>query len=198
METWLQGLLELLPAGGTYLVLIGVIAYLESLPVVGLIVPGSTLILFSGFLALHGKGEIVQIMLAASFGAILGDFTSYLLGARSGVALLQRRSLQKRRSLVRKAELFFSEHGGKSIFFARFIGPIRGLVPFIAGCARMRPAPLTLYVAISGPLWGATYPGIGYLAGASWQNVETWSLRFALLMGLLLAATLFRLWLRKR
>jgi len=198
METWLQGLLELLPAGGTYLALIGVIAYLESLPVVGLIVPGSTLILFSGFLALHGKGEIIPIMAASTLGAIFGDLTSYLLGARGGATLLQKRSLQKRRRLVQKAELFFSAHGGKSIFFARFTGPIRGLVPFIAGCARMRPVPLTLYVLISGPLWGVTYPGIGYLAGASWQNVQDWSLRFALLMGLLLAATLLNLWLRRR
>jgi len=194
MEELLQQAFALLPSGPVYLALVGLIAFAESLPVVGLIVPGSTLILFSGFLSLHGKGDILAIMSVAALGAILGDFASYLLGARHGSALLQRKALQKRRKLVKKAELFFSLHGGKSIFFARFTGPIRGLVPFIAGCARMRPAPLTLYVLISGPLWGLAYPGIGYLAGASWQNVEIWSGRFALLIALLLAVTLISLW----
>ena len=198
MEAWLQELFSLLPGGWFYLFLIGLIAYLESLPVVGLIVPGSTLILFSGFLALHGKGDIIAIMNVATCGAILGDLTSYFLGARSGTILLQTRAMQRRQKLVRKAELFFSEHGGKSIFLARFAGPIRGLVPFIAGCARMRPGPLTFYVLVSGPLWGLAYPGIGYLAGASWQNVELWSGRFAMLIVLLAVATFISVWFRKR
>jgi undecaprenyl-diphosphatase len=198
MEAWLQELFSLLPGGWTYLFLIGLIAFLESLPVVGLIVPGSTLILFSGFLALHGKGEILPIMVVATCGAILGDLSSYFLGARSGATLLQTRPMQKRQKMVHRAELFFSEHGGKSIFFARFAGPIRGLVPFIAGCARMRPVPLTFYVLVSGPLWGLAYPGIGYLAGASWQNVEMWSGRFALLIGLLGVATFISVWFRRR
>jgi len=198
VENLLQELFALLPGGVLYLALVALIAFLESLPVVGLAVPGSTLILFSGFLSLHGKEPIGAIIAAATVGAILGDLTSYLLGARSGATILQGKSLQKRRQLVQRAELFFAAHGGKSIFFARFTGPIRGLVPFIAGCARMRPAPLTLYVLISGPLWGVAYPGIGYLAGASWRNVELWGGRFALLIGTLLALTLFVYWLRRR
>ncbi|PLY06560.1 MAG: hypothetical protein C0624_04285 [Desulfuromonas sp.] len=198
MEEALQQFFSLLPSGPSYLALVALVAFCESLPVIGLVVPGSTLILFSGFLALHGKGDILAIVAAATFGAILGDLVSYTLGARNGSVLLQSRALQKRRTLVRKAELFFSVHGGKSIFFARFTGPIRGLVPFIAGCARMRPAPLLLYVLISGPLWGVAYPGIGYLAGASWQNVEMWSTRFALLIGLLLVVCVASIWLRRR
>ena len=198
MEEWLRQLLEWIPGGALYLSLVGLVAYLESLPVVGLLVPGSTLILFSGFLSLHGKGDILSIVAVATLGAILGDLTSYFLGARNGQILLQSRPLQKRRKLVRKAEIFFSRHGGKSIFFARFTGPIRGLIPFIAGCARMRPGPLTVYVLISGPLWGLSYPGIGYLAGASWQNVEIWSGRLALLITLALAVTVISAWLRRR
>jgi len=198
MEDWLKQLFELIPGGGLYLFLVGLIAFLESLPIVGLLVPGSTLILFSGFLALHGKGDILSIIAVATLGAILGDLTSYLLGARNGPMLLQSRPMQKRRKLVHKAELFFSEHGGKSILFARFTGPIRGLVPFIAGCAHMRPGPLSVFVLVSGPLWGLSYPGIGYLAGASWQNVELWSGRLALLILLLLIITIIATWLRRR
>ena len=198
MEDWLRTLFDWLPDGWRYNLLVGLVAYLESLPLFGLLVPGSTLILFAGFLALHGKGAIVQVMLIAMVGAILGDLSSYATGARAGVPLLQTPLLRRRLALVRKAEIFFAEHGGKSILFARFVGPVRGFVPFIAGCAQMRPLPLVAYTLLSGVLWGLAYPGLGYVAGASWQRVEVWSGRFSLLVALLLVATVAILWGRRR
>lgn len=198
MEDWLRTLFAWLPDGWRYGALVGLVAYLESLPVIGLLVPGSTLILFAGFLALHGKGAIVPVMLVAMAGAILGDLTAYAVGARAGAPLLQTRALRRRLTLVRKAEIFFAEHGGKSVLFARFVGPVRGFVPFIAGCAQMRPLPLVGYTLLSGILWGLAYPGLGYLAGASWQQVELWSGRFSLLIGGVLLVTVAILWGRRR
>ena len=197
MEDWLRDIFAWLPDGWRYSLLVGVVAYLESLPVLGLLVPGSTLILFAGFLALHGKGTIASVMVISTLGAILGDLSSYAIGARAGDALLQSRLLRQRIELVRKAELFFAAHGGKSVLFARFVGPVRGFVPFIAGCARMRPAPLACYVLFSGVLWGLAYPGLGYLAGASWQRVELWSGRFSLLIVAVVAATVLGIWGRR-
>lgn len=198
METWLREFFAWLPEGWAYGLLIGVIAFFESLPAVGLILPGSTLILFSGFLALHGKGSIGLIMGVAAVGAILGDIASYAVGARLGSPLLQTGFLRRRIGMVRKAELFFAAHGGKSVFFARFAGPVRGLVPFIAGCAQMRPGPFVLYALVSGILWGLAYPGLGYLAGASWQQVQLWSGRFSMVIVLLLVVTVAAVWWQRR
>ena len=197
MEDWLRNLFAWLPDGWRYNLLVGIVAYLESLPVFGLLVPGSTLILFAGFLALHGKGAIASVILVSTVGAILGDLSSYGLGARLGETLLQRPLLQKRIDLVRKAEIFFAAHGGKSVFLARFFGPVRGFVPFIAGCARMRPLSLCGYVLVSGVLWGLAYPGLGYLAGASWQRVQLWSGRFSLLIAAAVVATALVVWGRR-
>ena len=198
MEEWLQNLFELLPDGPTYYAAIALVAFLESLVAAGVIIPGSSLIVFAGFLALHGRGNITTIILVASIGAFLGDMLSFWAGARFGERLIFSRLFLKRKELLRLAEKFFMEHGGKSVFFGRFVGPVRGFIPFVAGSARMRPKPFTLYAIVSAVLWGLAYPGLGYLAGYSWENVETWTTRVGLMIAFALAVTIFIVVVRRR
>ena len=84
MDNWLLDIWYQLPGGNAFLVAAGIVAYLESLVAVGLLMPGSTLIVLSGFLAYHGKADIVPLMAWSAVGALLGDITSYWLGARFG------------------------------------------------------------------------------------------------------------------
>jgi len=196
-SSWLQQLIEILPEGNLYLLLLFVIALLESLPIVGLAMPGSTLILLAGFLAAHGKGSMPPVILITTLGALIGDLLSYWIGARFGTPLLNRNSFKKHRKLVNQAELFFAVHGGKSIFFARFLGPIRGLTPFIAGLARMPQKSLALYALISAILWGISYPGVGFLGGASWQKAQSLGSRLGMIILLALVVTVLHFWLRR-
>jgi undecaprenyl-diphosphatase len=198
MEAWFQNLFQLLPDGAFYYSLIGVVAFLESLVAAGVIIPGSSLIVFTGFLALHGRGEIITIILVAVTGAFLGDMFSFWLGARFGQRLLFTKLFQKRKHLLRRAETFFANHGGKSVFFGRFVGPVRGFIPFVAGSAQMNPRAFTLYAIISAILWGLAYPGLGYLAGYSWKNVETWTTRITILSAIVAVAALFIIAIRRR
>jgi membrane protein DedA with SNARE-associated domain len=186
MEEWLQHLFEWLPEGSTYYLLLGSIAFLESIIGLGLLVPGSVIVVFAGFLVVHGKGEMLHVMAAAALGAYLGDLLSYWLGARAGMGLLRIGPLKRRLDLVRKAEIFFVSHGGKSIFFGRFVGPLRGFIPFVGGCTRMPWRDFHFFAVISALLWGLAYPGLGYLGGASWQRVQVLTGRFSLLIGALL------------
>ena len=198
MEQWLQDIFNLLPGGMTFIAAVLVIAFLEALVGIGLIMPGSVLTVFSGWLAFQGKAPITAIMAAAAVGALLGDLLSYWLGARFGIHLWQWKLLRKRQSLLHMTELFFIEHGGKSVFFGRFLGPIRGLVPFVAGASQMRPVLFIYYAIVSGILWGISYPGLGYLGGTSWQQAETLAGRLGLLMVLALIVTLLVAWLRHK
>lgn len=192
MELWLQDMFNLLPGGMIFVSAVFVIAFLEALVGVGLIMPGSVLTVFSGWLAFQGKASIAAIMAAAALGALFGDLLSYWLGARFGGHLWRWSLLRKRQDLIRLTELFFLEHGGKSIFFGRFLGPIRGLVPFVAGASHMRPALFSSYAIVSAVLWGISYPGLGYLGGTSWQQAETLAGRLGLLIMLaLIVALLF-------
>lgn len=198
MEQWLQDLFNLLPGGMIFVAAVFVVAFLEALVGIGLIMPGSVLTVFSGWLAFQGKAPIAAIMASAGLGAFLGDLLSYWLGARFGTHLWRWSLLKKRQSLLRMTELFFIEHGGKGVFFGRFLGPIRGLVPFVAGASRMRPVVFSYYTIVSGVLWGIIYPGLGYLGGTSWQRAETLTGRLGLLMVLALSVTLLVVWVRNK
>ena len=196
MDSWLLDLWNQLPQGATFLAAACLVAYLESLVAIGLIMPGSTLIVVSGFLAFHGKADMFGLIFWSAMGAFLGDMTSYWLGARFGPRIWKTRLVRRRRELMRKAEIFFIQHGAKSIFFGRFLGPIRGQVPFVCGLSRMPARFFIGYGLLSAILWGLCYPGLGYLGGSSWQRAQTWAERFGLLMALLLAATVVVVWLR--
>lgn len=198
MEQWLQDIFNFLPGGMYFITAIFAIAFLEALVGIGLIMPGSVLTVFSGWLAFQGKAPIAAIMAAAGLGAVLGDLLSYWIGARFGVHLWHRGLFKKRRNLLRLTELFFIEHGGKGVFFGRFLGPIRGLVPFVAGAGKMRPAVFSGYAIVSGILWGISYPGLGYLGGTSWQQAQTLTGRLGLLVVLALIVTLLVAWLRHK
>ncbi len=199
MEQWFQDIFNLLPGGALFVSAVFVIAFCEALVGAGLVMPGSVLTVFSGWLAFQGKAPITAIMAAAAFGALLGDLVSYALGARYGELLWNNRwlkNLRKQKGLVQLAEVFFLEHGGKSVFFGRFLGPIRGLVPFVAGASRMRPGAFFAYALFSCLLWGLSYPGLGWLGGTSWQRAETLTGRLGLLVCLGLVVTLGVAWLR--
>jgi len=197
LSNWLQQVIAVLPDGGLYLLLLFLIAFFESLPMIGLAMPGSTLVVLAGFLVVHGKGTLLPLLLVTTLGALLGDLFSYWLGARFGGQLLNRKSFKKHRKLINRSEVFFASHGGKSIFFARFLGPIRGITPFIAGLARMPGKVFFRYALVSAILWGIAYPGLGYFGGASWRQAQSWSTRFGLLVLLALLVTILHFWLRR-
>ncbi len=198
MTDWLQQFVTILPEGEAYLVLILLIALIESLPVLGLAMPGSTLIVLAGFLAAHGKGDILPLILFSTSGAFLGDFISYWLGGRLGQRLVRTPWLMKRQKKLHEAEIFFSEHGGKSLFYARFLGPLRGTIPFLAGISRMQSDFFCKTTLLNSVLWGIAYPGLGYLGGESWQRTSDLSSRLGLLILLALCASLFHFWLKRK
>jgi undecaprenyl-diphosphatase len=186
MDSFLTDISGSLPAGLLYYALLFLIAMAESITIIGLAVPGSSLIVCAGFLTAHGHGTIGGVMTAAGLGALGGDIISYLMGARLGYRFLRRPFFRNYLEVIRKAEMFFIDNGGKSLFFGRFAGPLRGLTPFIAGSARLEPLRFLGYTLISCLLWGLVYPGIGRLGAASWRQVQVLSGRLSLFVTTLL------------
>jgi membrane protein DedA with SNARE-associated domain len=197
MENWFKELLILIPDGPMFAASLGVLAFVEGVVGLGLIVPGAVLTVFGGFLVYHGKGDLLTVLTASSCGAVAGDILSYLLGARFGSRMWGRGLLRSHVDLLLKAQTYFFNHGGKSIFFGRFIGPLRGLVPFIAGATHMRPLPFIGWALVSGLLWGIAYPGLGYLGGTSWEMASSLSGGVGLLIGLTAVIVLFLVWRRR-
>ncbi|MFO7813599.1 MAG: DedA family protein [Pelovirga sp.] len=197
MEAWIQQILMFVPAGSKYHFLIFFVAFAESLPVAGLLVPGSTIIVLAGFLVVAGKGNLATLILLAGLGALFGDLLSLWLGKRYGDIFLRMRFFRRRRLMVRYAQKFFLTHGGKSLFFARFLGPIRGIVPFIAGLSHMSGRSAISYILISSILWGICYPGLGYIGGSSLRQAQTMGARFGLAVFLMLLIVLVHYQVKK-
>jgi membrane protein DedA with SNARE-associated domain len=115
-------------------------ALLEAVPVVGAIVPGSTIILALSALVPGGELRLPWVLLAAVVGALLGDGSAFWIGHRSQREILSNWPLSGYPRLVAQSEAFFHRWGTLAVFFARFVPPIRAFVPITAGAVGMSPA----------------------------------------------------------
>lgn len=140
------------------------IALLESLAFVGLVVPGTTLILIIGFMAAQGWLDFGDLIWFAAVGAIIGDVISFYLGKYSiGKFKWQGKIFSKKN--LEKGEKFFEQYGYSSVFLARFFGPLRPVVPFVAGMFKMRPRSFVFLNVVSAFAWAVVYLSVGYLFG---------------------------------
>lgn len=115
-------------------------ALLEAVPVVGSVVPGSTIILALSALIPGGELKLQWVLLAAALGAVLGDGSAYWVGHRQQREILNTWPLTNYPRVVEESETFFQRFGTWAVFFARFVPPIRAFVPVTAGALGMRPS----------------------------------------------------------
>ncbi|MGX4801679.1 DedA family protein [Bradyrhizobium guangdongense] len=115
-------------------------ALLEAVPVVGSVIPGSTIILALSALVPGGELKLQWVLLAAAIGAVLGDGSAYWLGHRQQREILNAWPLSNYPRVVQESESFFHRFGTWAVFFARFVPPIRAFVPVTAGALDMAPA----------------------------------------------------------
>lgn len=125
-------------AGLAYLTLF-LAALLEAVPVVGSVVPGSTIILALSALIPGGDLTLQWVLLAAIAGAALGDGSAYWAGYSRQREILNTWPLTSYPRVVAESESFFRRFGTWAVFFARFVPPIRAFVPVTAGALDMRP-----------------------------------------------------------
>lgn len=169
------------------------VAFLESLTIIGSFVPGTLITLFFGFLASQNFFEIGDLIWFAAIGAILGDVASFYLG-RKGTHLFKNENKLLKLSHLEKGEKFFRRHGAKSLLLGRFAAPLRAIIPFIAGLSKMRQRPFWFWAVLGGFLWSAIYLFAGYFFGGALGAAEAWSARIGIFI-LAFAALLSVIWL---
>ncbi len=161
-------------------------AFFETLLGVGLLFPGSTLLLFMGVLAGRGLFDVVPLFGFAFLGAYLGDNVNYWLGRRIGMKLLRHPWLHLSDSLIDKTERFLDRRGAISVFIARFVPGMKESISFVAGSVSMRYRTFLFWDTLGAMGWSAEFIGIGYLFSASLKLAELWLSRTAVLLLLLL------------
>ena len=139
-------------------------ALLEAVPIVGAVIPGSTIIFALSALVPGGELKLGWVLLAAIAGALLGDGSAFLLGYREQREILKTWPLSNYPRLVSQSEAFFNRWGTLAVFFARFVPPIRAFVPITAGALGMTPP---MFYAVNIPavlLWAPAHVLPGVLA----------------------------------
>ncbi|MBA4503213.1 VTT domain-containing protein [Marinobacterium sp. 3-1745] len=162
----LENLLTTLsPSPPLLLLLITLVALLESLAFVGLLLPGVALLFGLAFAASSAGVGPMACLLAGFIGAVLGDGVSFLLGRKAAPSIRQLNWIQRHADWLDRGERFFHKWGGLSIITGRFVGPIRPIIPFVAGSCGLSPARFTLYNLFSALGWAPLYLLPGYLTG---------------------------------
>jgi membrane protein DedA with SNARE-associated domain len=139
-------------------------ALLEAVPVVGSVIPGSTIILALSALIPGGELTLGWVLAAATAGALIGDSSAYWIGHRAQREILNTWPLANYPRVIAQSEAFFSRWGAWAVFFARFVPPIRAFVPITAGALGMPP---TRFYAANIPailLWAPAHVLPGVLA----------------------------------
>lgn len=143
-----------------------VIAFSESLPILGAIIPGSVTMTAIGALIGSGAMPFTATLLWAILGAFCGDYFSYWLGAYYKDRIRTIWPFRKYPHWLNLGENFFQKHGGKSVIIGRFFGPVRSAVPLIAGLMDMSSLRFIIAALPSAILWSLVYIGPGILVGA--------------------------------
>lgn len=155
-----------------YFAIFGFVA-LESL---GIPWPGETMLIAAGLYAGHtGNLNPVGIVVVASAAAIIGDNIGYAVGLYGGYRLLRRygRYVHLDEGRIKLGRYLFWKHGGKVVFFGRFVSVLRTYAAFLAGTNRMQWRKFLVFNAAGGILWATLY-GLGsYYLGQSINNISS-------------------------
>ncbi len=165
---WLQALTAWLATNPGWLsVAIFATAFLESLAIAGILIPGVAIIFAVAALAGQISLPILQVLFWAGAGAVAGDSISFALGRLFQGRLEKLWPLNHFPGFIAKGEVFFHLHGGKSVVIGRFVGPIRPVIPLIAGAFLMPWRRFLAFNLSSAVAWAPTYVLPGYLVGSA-------------------------------
>ena len=170
-----------------------IIAFSESLPIIGTIIPGSVTMTAIGTLIGTGALPLVATLSCSVLGAFSGDLIGYAVGLYYKDNLASIWPFKRYPSLLTKGTDFFAKHGGKSIIIGRFVGPIRSAVPLIAGCLQLKPLKFIIAALPSAILWAIAYITPGIILGALALDIPASQLSTFLIVGVIIIVLMWAL-----
>lgn len=167
-------------------------------------IPSEAILPLAGFLSGQGRMWLPGVILAATFGAVIGALILYYAGAWFGEArvrwLVRRygRWFAVAEGDIDKADGWFDRHGGKAVMICRLVPIVRSLVSIPAGIRRMNLTTFVLYTAIGSGVWNSILILTGWWLGDNWEEVGTYVdyLEYPVILAVLGAVAWF-IWKRK-
>lgn len=167
----LDGILGLHPA--LILTVAALLVFAEDAIFVGFVIPGETAAVLAGVGAGIGHVPLPIAIVVVVLAAIVGDSVGYEVGRLFfGPRVLTSRLLAPHRERVFRAQDFLRRRGGLAVFLGRFTAFFRAMMPALAGAAEMPYRRFLFWNAFGGVVWGTGFVLLGYVAGASYHQVE--------------------------
>jgi membrane protein DedA with SNARE-associated domain len=166
MTSYFQGLVDFVEAHPQLsFVAVFLLALSEAVPVVGTVVPGSTLILAVSALATTAGMSPLALLIAAAAGAIVGDGFSFWLGHNYRRQILRGWPLNRFPRLIDRSAQLIHKYGIVSVFLARFTAVVRAFVPLLAGAMKMSTGHFYVANILSALVWAPMHVFPGVLVG---------------------------------
>ncbi|WP_294041979.1 VTT domain-containing protein [Thiolapillus sp.] len=173
-------------------------AFAESLAMVGMVVPGVAIMFAVGALIGSGALDFRVMVLWAVIGAVAGDGLSFWLGKKYQRQLTGMWPFSRHPAMLDKGIQFFQRYGGKSVVLGRFFGPVRAVIPLVAGMMNMPATNFVFANVLSALIWAPAYLLPGMAFGASMELASEVALRLVILLVALVGSLWFLGWLSHR
>jgi len=182
-------------SGWGYVLALGA-SFLETILALGLFLPGSSVIMVLGALSAYHWLNFYGVLIFAIMGAVLGDNLNYYLGKKYASSYLKKGFWFLKPAYFKKAQIYFQKHGGKSVFWGRFIPTLKEVIPFIAGAFQMSQKEFIFWNILGGIGWSLEWAGAGYLFAQSLNLARIWLSRAGFFFFFLFLSLSFLFYLR--
>jgi len=167
---------------------------------IGVPVPGETALIGAALYAgsTH-KLSIWGVIAAAAAGAIIGDNIGFSIGRYGGARLLLRygHKIGLHENRLKIGIWLFRRHGGKVVFWGRFVSVLRTWAAFLAGTNKMAWPRFLFFNAAGGIVWATLYGLLYYFFGSVLSKLST-TINVTLAVVGLLGIVAFIVWSRRK
>lgn len=155
-------------------------ALVETTIGIGLIIPGSTIILILGALSARGSFDIYDLIWFAATGAILGDNINYYLGRKYASRWQEHGFCLLKLPQIEKSKYFINKYGLTSIILGRLLSGIKEIIPLVAGSIKISYSSFFIRNVFGTIAWSCTWIFIGYSCSQLINATELWLSRAGL------------------
>lgn len=172
---------------------VALLVFAESGLLIGIFLPGDSLLFAAGLLAGTGLFEFGPLAIAVIIAAIAGDSVGYWFGKNVGSNFFAKEeSFFFKRDYVTRTRAFYKKYGGRAVALARFVPVVRTLAPILAGVGRMEYGRFVSYNALGGFVWGGGMVSLGFFLGTILPGSEHYILPLSI--GIIVLSFLPLLW----
>lgn len=157
-------------------------------------IPSEIILVFSGYLVTTGTFEPISVILAGSFGNVIGSILTYYFGLKFGRLFVLRfgKYFFIKEKHLEYTEKLFQKYGDKISFLGRLLPAIRTYISLPCGIAKMNLFKYSIYTFFGSVIWNTMFTYIGIQLGSNWQDIDNYSIYLEIVSGCVIVA--FVIW----